>query len=356
MEETTRRALVAAGIQAPSGDNSQPWQFRWRGVGLEIAVDAARAHTFFDVDGVASLISVGAVVANIEIAAAAQGWRSSVTWLPEGEARGPAARLTFDPAPAAGASLADVIPRRCVNRRPFDRRPLPERWLAEQVQEAAHQETVLTWITDAAARDRVCRIVRLADWVRFTHPRVHTDFMTELRFTRREAEESRDGLAIPTLESGPLAGPALRFLRPWQRTAALNRLGLYRALTAPTVRLLRTAPAVGLLSTPRDTPLAYLKGGVAMQRLWLAATAAGIAFQPVTVATLFVRRWLRHGPDAFEPRHLPWLREAWDGLRALFPVSEESGLVMLFRVGYGKSPRARSLRRPIESFVLSRGE
>jgi nitroreductase len=352
MDETTRHALVAAGIQAPSGDNSQPWQFRWRGAGLEIAVDAARAHTFFDVDGVASLISVGAVVANIELAAATRGWRSSITWLPAGEERGPAARLTFDPAPAAGAELAAAIPRRCVNRRPCGRRPLPADWLTEQAQQAGRHGTALTWITDGTARHRVSQIVRLADWVRFTHPRVHADFMAELRFTRQEAEESRDGLAIPTLESGPLAGPALRFLRPWPRTASLNRLGLYRALTTPTVRLVRTAPAVGLLSTARDTPLAYLAGGVAMQRLWLAATAAGIAFQPVTVATLFVRRWLRHGPGDFEPRHLPWLREAWDKMRTLFPVTEESGLVMLLRVGYAKPPRARSLRRPVESFLV----
>ena len=115
-------------------------------------------------------------------------------------------------------------------------------------------------------------------------------------------------------------------------------------------RLAASAPAIGLLWSPAEGEATFLKGGRAMERIWLAATAAKIHFQPMTVATLFIRRLLRHGRAAFDVRQRQWLGEAWGLLQDLFPVGEENAMVLLFRIGYGPPARARSLRRPAESF------
>jgi len=353
MDEATQRALIEAAILAPSGDNSQPWRFRWRDEDLDVALDAAHADNFFEVDRVGALASAGAVVANIELAAATRGSRATVAWWPEDEA-GPAARLAFAPTEPSESPLAAAIPDRCVNRRPFDRQPLPADWLAAQVADGATSDTHLDWLTEPASLSQVCRVIELADWVRYTHCRAHESLMAELRFTRAEAEATRDGMAIPVLEAGPFAGPFLKAVRPWGRMALLNRLGAFRGLTLPTTRLAASAPAIGLLWSPKEDETTFLKGGRAMERVWLAATAAKIRFQPMTVATLFIRRLLRHGPDAFDPRQRRWLEEAWRLLRDLFPVDEASAMVLLFRVGHGPAARARSLRRPVESF-LDRG-
>jgi len=350
MDEVTRQALLAAAIRAPSGDNSQPWRFCWEDASLDVTLDEAHSDNFFEVDRVGALASVGAVVANVELEAASRGWQPTVAWLPGGE-EGPTARLTFEPAEPEPSPLAAAIFDRCVIRRPFDHRPLPTEWLAQQVEDAATFETTLTWLTGPSKLARIRRVIQLADWVRYTHRLAHESLMAELRFTRAEAEATRDGMAIPVLEAGPFAGPFLKAVRPWPRMALLNRLGAFRGLTLPTTRLARSAPAIGLLSASEDSPLAFLKGGRAMQRIWLAATAAGIRFQPMTVATLFIRRLLRHGPAAFDVRQRRWLEEAWELLRDLFPVDEASAMVLLFRVGYGPPARARSLRRSLESFI-----
>ncbi len=350
MDTEVRQALLEAAILAPSGDNSQPWRLAWREGALDVSLDPTRTDNFFEVDRVGALASAGAVVANVELAAAARGFRAAVVWWPEGGG-GPAARLSFAPAEPAPSPLAEAIPARCVNRRPFARRPLPAEWLARQVADAEDSETTLSWLTESNALIRIRRVIQLADWVRYTHRLAHESLMAELRFSRAEAEATRDGMAIPTLEAGPLAGPFLKMVRPWPRMALLNRLGAFRGLTLPTTRLAASAPAIGLLWSPEEDETTFLKGGRAMQRLWLAATAEEIRFQPMTVATLFIRRLLRHGPGAFDPRQRRWLEEAWRLLRDLFPVDEQSAMVLLFRVGYGPPPRARSLRRPVESFV-----
>jgi len=345
--------LLQAGIVAPSGDNSQPWAFRWNHEGLWVELDTVRSDNFFEVDRVGALASIGAVVANVELAAAALGYRAAVVWCTKVE-EGVVAHLTFEPIEPIPSTLAAAIPDRCVNRRPFDRQPLPAEWLAHQVEDAATSATTLTWLTEPGELARIRRVIQLADWVRYTHRLAHESLMAELRFTRAEAEATRDGMAIPVLEAGPFAGPFLKAVRPWPRMALLNRLGAFRGLTLPTTRLAASAPAIGLLSASTDTPLAFLNGGRAMERIWLAATAEEIRFQPMTVATLFIRRLLRHGPDAFDTRQRRWLEEAWRLLQGLFPVDEQSAMVLLFRVGHGPPARARSLRRPVESF-LDRG-
>ncbi len=350
MDEPTQHALIEAAILAPSGDNSQPWRFRWRDGGLDVALDAAHADNFFEVDRVGVLASAGAVVANVELEAASRGYRAEVAWRPKGE-EGPVARLAFEPAEPAPSPLAAAIPDRCVNRRPFDRRPLADEWLAARVEDAATSDTTLSWLTEETALAKVCHVIRLADWVRYTHRLAHESLMAELRFTRAEAEATRDGMAIPVLEAGPFAGPFLKAVRPWPRMALLNRLHAFRGLTLPTTRLAASAPAIGLLWSPEEGPTTFLKGGRAMERVWLAATAESIRFQPMTVATLFIRRLLRHGPDAFDGRQRRWLKEAWELLRELFPMDEASAMVLLFRVGHGPPARARSLRRPVESFL-----
>lgn len=351
VDSATRQALLEAAILAPSGDNSQPWRFCWRDDTLDVALDEERSDNFFEVDRVGALSSAGAVVANVELEAASRGYRAAVVWRPEGVG-GAVARVAFEPAKPTLSRLAAVIPERCVNRRPFDRRPLPADWLAQQVKDAAASETTLTWLTRPDELARVRRVVQLADWVRYTHQLAHESLMRELRFSRAEAEATRDGMAIPTLEAGPFAGPFLKVVRPWRRMAALNRLHTFRGLTLPTTRLAASAPAIGLLWSPEERPTTFLKGGRAMERIWLAATAEAIRFQPMTVATLFIRRLLRHGPFAFDPRQRRWLEVAWELLQDLVPVDEASAMVLLFRVGYGPHSRARSLRRPTASFVV----
>lgn len=341
--------LVAAGILAPSGDNSQPWSFRWQDGVLSVYLEGGRSRSFFDVGHVAALISIGAVVENIAVQAAAMGLTTEVAWVDGPECR---ARLRFTPGERLpDAAWVAAIPRRCVNRRPYRRQSIDPAWLVQRAAEVRAGGGELTWLTARQEIHAAATLVRKADWLRFSHRQLHEDFTAELRFTAAEAERTRDGLPIPTLESGPLAGPFLRFVAQWGRMRVLNRLGAHRLLSWQTEILMRSAPAVGLLTMPAWSDAAFLTGGRLVERTWLAATAAGLAVQPMTAITLFLLRQYRHagaGLDAAQQRHLA---DLWQPFRALFGLGEPGqALIMLFRVGHAPPPHARTLRRPVESF------
>jgi hypothetical protein len=84
---------------------------------------------------------------------------------------------------------------------------------------------------------------------------------------------------------------------------------------------------------------------MAFQRVWLAASSAGLSLQPLTGALFFHQRIAAGEGDAFTPAHQKLVSSAYDIIASAFGAS--GTLVgILFRVGYADPPTARSLRLP----------
>ena len=118
--------LLQAAIQAPSGDNAQPWRFRLTGNDIHVFLNPETDVSFFNVRQIASIIACGAALENIRIAAASMGLVSSVQILPEGAQENLMATARIQPGEQAPDPLARHIWTRCTNRRPYKKRPLPD--------------------------------------------------------------------------------------------------------------------------------------------------------------------------------------------------------------------------------------
>jgi hypothetical protein len=120
------------------------------------------------------------------------------------------------------------------------------------------------------------------------------------------------------------------------------------------VKAVAAAAAVGLLTLEADTPEAWLHGGRAMQRVWLAAAALGVSLQPMT-ALLFMFDMLGSASvDAFTERERARLADLQVRLDRVFDERVGAPRAMLFRLAYAPEPTARSLRRP-SSMVIHAG-
>ena len=101
-------AVVEAGLQAPSGDNCQPWRFGWDETCLRVFFLADRAESVYDVRSTASWVSLGAVITNMTLASAQLGFKPIVDLFPPGEMPGVVARATLAATrESAGAGGAD---------------------------------------------------------------------------------------------------------------------------------------------------------------------------------------------------------------------------------------------------------
>jgi hypothetical protein len=324
----------------------------WAGETLRLSIDPSRDQSLYNFRHRASLIALGSMIENMTIAAREYGFAASVEYSSSGDSPLPFASVTVRAATLEPDALFPSIARRCTNRKPYASAPIAadaRDALARAIPPDGAAEFRI--IEDARQRRLVARAASLNDRLLFEIRTLHDRFFETIRWTNREAEITRDGLFIKTLELGPLAA-AFKALRSWNFVRATNVLGA--SMTAPlhSFRTFMRSSAFGFLQMEDASPHAFIQGGRLLQRLWLTATRVGLAFQPMA-GTLYLLPYLRlDGGNVLGGRQRSILLKGEALLRQVLPLDDGKAPIMLFRVGYGPPPTAGSLRRPLEKYSV----
>ncbi|MGQ9505958.1 MAG: ThiF family adenylyltransferase [Thermogutta sp.] len=342
--------LLNAAVQAPSGDNAQPWTFSLDGDAIEIRLEPERDRSFFNVEQVASVIACGAAAENIRIAATLFGLDTHLEVCVDATAESMCARLVLEPSNIIACDpLHDWLWKRHTNRKPFlGTRVSPI--VVESLLRACDVRSgaQLHVVQEKKRLKDLARLVYLVDRIRTEDRRLHEHLHHMIRRSTTEAMRTRDGLPLKNLEVGRAGEVFLRLSRPWAVMSVLNRLGAARAVALHSAQAMRQAAAAGLLTVSGTAPQDFFHGGRSMQRIWLTATAYGLAFQPMTAVTFFWTRYQREGFSSFLPKHRRLLERAFALYHDLFPDVDFSraGHAMLFRLGYALPISTPTLRRP----------
>ena len=339
------RYIIEAGIQAPSGDNNQPWKFSHTHDTISLYLDRDSDHSFFNVRQIASIISCGAVIENMHLAANALGLDARIDYLPAGENSNHMATVSLlrPDHPGPRDPLAGMLWERHTNRTFYGKKPVPESVIeALQTTIAPFPGARLHLITDKAKRIQMAKLVYKVDRIRTEHRPLHEHLCKMIRFTEAEALEKKDGLPLKNLEAGAAGELFLKTTRPWPIMNLANILGLGRMVAMHAMAGILNSSGVALLTVDGMKPRDFLTGGQALERLWLTLAQEELSMQPMTAITLFWLRWvLLSGKSGFSNSHQKLLNQVWINYRGLFPSVdfEQYGQVMLFRFGYGKPVR-----------------
>lgn len=352
-EQTTY--LLRAAIQAPSGDNAQPWRFRHEGEKIHVLLDPAADQSFFNVRQIASIISCGAAVENIVLAANAIGLRAEAALPQAGDGTNLMATVTVQPGNDARNPLARHIWSRCTNRRPYTRRQLPH-WVQKDLHARIEDlpGASLHLLTDRRQLRSLAGVIYQADRIRSERRDLHEYFSSMVRFDETEAADRRDGLPLKNLEVGLSGELYLRLTKPWSVMHAVNAVGLGRMVALHSAKGILASGAAGLIVVDGTEPKDFLNGGRALQRVWLALEHHGLQMQPMTAVTLFWTRWLWEGASVFSESHRQVLEKVWSEFQKLFIDVDfrKQGLILLFRTGYGPAIRNRTLRKDLQHFAM----
>ena len=210
VDDEVATALVEAASAAPSVQNSQPWVFTVGDRTVDLHADPARHLAVSDGSGRSLLISCGAALFNLRVAADHLGFHPRVRLLPTRDDPTHVARLEVDHRHGSPGFLEDLFPAvwsRRTNRFPFWNRRIP-RSVLSRLQDAVSLENALLRIVDQPAE--VERIVAL----------LHDAERADLPEAKREraAWVGRDGApdGIPAASLGP---------RPQDRSTPFRDLG-----------------------------------------------------------------------------------------------------------------------------------
>lgn len=347
------RDLVRAAIQAPTPDNNQPWKFVSSGDRLQIFLDPERALAS-DVNSMFDLIGIGAAIENGVIAGRQLGHRSEVDYAVEfhGSPRpdqgllAATLRLIGESGVSEPDPLYEQMALRGTNRSLYSTKRVESAVLDKLAQET-HEfpEVQVDWVDDRTRIGEFAKLIAASDRLRFEYRPFHQELFEQLRFTVEEAESTRDGLDVRTLELPPGVASIIHWLRYWPRMQWINRLGLGSMLTFPSWLSVRKSGAIGVLSLSEASTEEFLQGGRAFQRIWLAASAAGLAMQPLGSLPIFIGQLRQLEGRNLHARHKQLASQLQAKLEQLVPATVGRTLQLAFRTGYAKSPPVRSLRR-----------
>ncbi|WP_236654533.1 Acg family FMN-binding oxidoreductase [Streptacidiphilus anmyonensis] len=311
--------LAAAGGAAPSLHNSQPWHFRATEDrhGLLVCQDPSRAVPVTDPMGRALHVSIGAALLNIRVAAASLGLETRLRLLPDPTRPDLVAALTFDqPTPGIGphpdAALYPAIAQRHSSRRPFTNRDVPERLVGELIVVADREGVVLAMLEEAETR----RVLALT---------TEAERRTAADVTREAETRSWVHLEAPAADGIPAEA-----LGPLDRDARVP----VRSFTghpphgAPASARFEPLPQLATFTTAHDDRTAWVRTGMALERVWLLATLNDV-----------------HGSVLHQA--VEWPDTRWQ-LRD--PETGPGYVQIILRLGYGP-PGAATPRRPVTEIL-----
>jgi nitroreductase len=338
MEPALEQTLQAA-VRAPSGDNTQPWQFVVApgAAVVEFQVDESRDPSPMNVGQRMARIALGATIENAMRAVRHNGWRAE---LEPGLAPSRAALVLQDYSTTSGA-MDPVIAARATNRRLYDGRVLDSGVRAQLARVMPHQDSVRAiWIHERPRLARLAGVLARADAMMFAQSSFRRAIIGNVRFDAPAHEAVAEGLSLASLELTRVQQVALRLMAhapDW-----FVRYGGGLRMLEQTNRCLIES-ASGLCLVVRDDCLeeSDVTVGRAMQRAWLGATELGLAVQPLTSLLVLENARDQRTIGAAQRERLAALSGE---LRELMPEMGASHGGFLFRFGCAPPPSGRTGR------------
>lgn len=338
---------------APSGDNTQPWRFQFVSP-LEAVVHTfdTRRHCVYDLTGAPSQIGVGALLETARIAATALGMRAEILRVPTSsdENLQYAVQLVPDESVAPSA-LCPFIETRCTHRRPYSRQPLTAEQKAALEASVAPEYSVL-WL-EGASRWAMAKLLFESARIRLT---IKEAFDVHAGVIEWHARTSETKIPDQAVGLDPVTLAIMRWaMRSWRRTRILST---YFAGTLLPRLQLDLLPALGCAahvvicaSAPARQVDDYIRAGSAVQRFWLTAERMGLRHQPEMTPLIFAGYHREGRPFSAHPRAFEWAGRLHVALDSQLGDAAPRA-VWMGRIGVGKTPESRSVRRSLAELRL----
>mgnify|MGYP003386193427 CR=1 FL=1 len=335
---------------APSGDNTQPWQFEiLNDDSFVIHTRDTRDWCVYDLAGRASQTSVGTLLENIAIAAQGEGLEASFTLQDPMVDSDP----VIDVQLTAGEQLSEKPPLLpYIKTRSVQRRALSTRSLLvghkQALEDAIGPGYRLIWLEGRQKKWQTTRLLWRAAGIRLTIPEVYE---VHKKIIHWDAQFSTDRIPDQALGADTLTVKMMKWaLQSWSRVKILNR---YFAGTLMPRLQLDLIPAqrcaahfLIVADKQREQTADYLDGGRATQRFWLTATKLGLQLQPEMTPLIFstyAREGQRFTSCADKLTGADTLRLELDTL-----TGGEVDAVFMGRLGFGSAATSRSLRKNLQ--------
>lgn len=342
--------IIDAACLAPSGGNMQPWRFVWANDSIYLYHDLACSYSFLDYNNLGAHIGFGAAIENIKIKASEFSLSPCVKFFPNPNNQELVSVIQFEKKESVIDSLSNGLGLRVTNRKVETKTTISSDKIHLINDEmSSFNGLSLKWAETPEELEQVAEIVTTSDMIRILHPQGHYDlFNKEMRWNEKQTIETADGIDIETMEVSlsdraalAMSGDenAIAYLRNWNKGTGFKKMSRKSVLNSA---------AVGLIISNELNTETFLKGGAALQRIWIKANQLGIAFQPISAATFMFQRLLNEANSSFNINSKELLYKMYEQNNKLWKLNNNETAVFMFKLHHAGEPTARSLRKTKE--------
>lgn len=312
-EQVTK--IVETACRAPSLHNSQPWYWTFQDGVLRLFAEHNRVAHHTDITGNEVILSCGAALDHLRVAAAGGGWLTTVERYPDSPGRDCLAVISFRKAPTISAherALNHAIMARHTNRLAF---AAPEPWaeLEPMISATVAGTPVRLNVIDDSGRPALADASRRSE----EHRRNDASYRYELLWWTHHSN-SPEGVPPSALASSAEAA----------RVDVARDFPAYGFGDRTDADIQRDHSRILVLSTYDDSHLNVLRCGETLSRLLLECTAAGLATCVLT--------------------HMMEVHASREDVRRIAGVrGEPQVLVRVGRANTATSDRSLTHRRPV---------
>ena len=350
--------LIKYATMAPSGGNVQPWKWLYKNKTLLLFNDINRSTSILNYKNTASMLSLGAATENLVLKTHELNYEVEINKFPFGFNNDLVATFKFynqrnkNTEHHVNDYLIKDVPKRLTNRNLGIRVSLKE-----EDEKYLHEITnpikgaKLKLFKDIETIEKLKKIIAEVDKLFMTNKVGHEHFIHEIRWTPKEVEETRDGIDIETIDLTPTEKAGLIVSKNWNVTKHIKKWGLGNEFGKLSKKAIDSASALGMITMPKFDSENYFEGGRAIQKLWLAATTKGLAFQPLSINTfLFAKVGDNNFDDIEEIKNE--LIQLYSNLREVSKMETNEKDVFFFRLAKATEPKTKALRRPIKDVLM----
>ena len=185
----------------------------------------------------------------------------------------------------------------------------------------------------------------------FENRNIHDFFFSHLRLNDEENEKMRNGFYVKTLELQPPQLKAMKLFKNWNVLNVFNKiLRISEKISADNAKTYRNSSAIGIITMPNINNSNLVNAGRVFQRIWLKVTESELSLQPLTGVLFFMRKIEAGETSGFTLKQIELINNAYSSIKNIFNVNDRA-VVLLFRIGDGGEPSARSPRMLMEEFI-----
>lgn len=348
------KKILRDGVQAPSGENCQPWKFKVKGTTLSIFNVPEADTSLYNSKQKGSYMAHGALIENIVISAREYGYDVAIQLFPHHGNHVHVADIIFtENKEVSEDPLYKYIYERCTNRKDYTGEQLTsaeKKALSDAASNLGFNSYSI--VDDKHHMERLGVALAMNERVLFENKKLHDFFYDHILWDKME-EDKAGGFYIETLEFLPHQLKGVKLFKNWFMLILLNKiLKVSKMISKENGEKYAKSGACGALSMKGTTNEDYINLGRTMQRVWLTATAQDIAMHPCN-GTIYLRGHIvDNGTSDFSGEHVGLIQQSFDDIVKIFQA-EDSHVGFIFRMGKASNPTAVAKRvNPVVEYIV----